>query len=603
MRSYLSLVPISGRVHRRQNRMAILCIVFAVFLVTTIFSMAEMDVRMEAARLAEKHDGFAMKNILESGTGQTLLVSGVILFLLILTAGVLMISGSINSNVAQRTKFFGMMRCIGMSKRQIIHFVKLEALNWCKMAIPAGLILGTVTTWILCGLLRTIVGEEFVTIPLFGISIIGLASGIVMGVVTVLAAARTPAKRAARVSPVEAVSGNGDSKKGMRRSAKLGFFKVETALGIHHAVSARKNLILMTGSFALSIILFLSFSTFLDFVNYLLPQSYGDAQVEIYSSDNENSIDRELLDRVRGMEGVKRVFGRRSLFELPAELNGEAPASGTVDLVSFDDFDLECLKRDRRLKKGSNLAKVYGDSHYVLATWDKNSTWEIGDKVRVGEEEFEIAGLLKYDLFSSDGMTNGRITLISSEETFRRVTGVAEYMLVMVQTNRNATDENIEKIRELVGDQGTLEDKRDQQTIGTYTAFNLCVYAFLLIIMLVTVLSIVNSISMSVSARIKQYGAMRAVGMNEQQVTKMIAAEAFTYALSGCIVGCTVGLLLSRLLYAILIDGRFPYTVWEFPVLRLLLMVGFVILSVLASLYSPSKRMQGMSITETINEL
>lgn len=109
MRSYLSLVPISGRVHRRQNRMAIICIVFAVFLVTTIFSMAEMDVRMEAARLAEKHDGFAIKSILESGTGQTLLVSGVILFLLILTAGVLMISGSINSNVAQRTKFFGMI--------------------------------------------------------------------------------------------------------------------------------------------------------------------------------------------------------------------------------------------------------------------------------------------------------------------------------------------------------------------------------------------------------------------------------------------------------------------------------------------------------------
>ena len=41
-----------------------------------------------------------------------------------------------NSTVAQRTKFFGMMRCIGASKKQIIHFVRLEALNWCKTAIP-----------------------------------------------------------------------------------------------------------------------------------------------------------------------------------------------------------------------------------------------------------------------------------------------------------------------------------------------------------------------------------------------------------------------------------------------------------------------------------
>ena len=41
MKSYLSLIPISAKVHKRQNRMTILCIIFAVFLVTAIFSMAE----------------------------------------------------------------------------------------------------------------------------------------------------------------------------------------------------------------------------------------------------------------------------------------------------------------------------------------------------------------------------------------------------------------------------------------------------------------------------------------------------------------------------------------------------------------------------------
>ena len=41
MKSYLSLIPISAKVHRRQNRMTLLCIVFAVFMVTAVFSMAE----------------------------------------------------------------------------------------------------------------------------------------------------------------------------------------------------------------------------------------------------------------------------------------------------------------------------------------------------------------------------------------------------------------------------------------------------------------------------------------------------------------------------------------------------------------------------------
>lgn len=207
MKSYLSLIPISARVHRRQNRMTLLCIIFAVFLVTAIFSTAEMGARMEQTRLAQKHGSMSFQQIFDSTMGQSLLLTAAVLCLLILAAGVLMISGSINSSVAQRTQFFGMMRCIGMSRRQIIRFVRLEALNWCKTAVPIGLILGILCSWGLCAALRFLVREEFSHIPLFGVSIIGIVSGIVVGVVTVLIAAGAPAKRASKVPPAAAVSG------------------------------------------------------------------------------------------------------------------------------------------------------------------------------------------------------------------------------------------------------------------------------------------------------------------------------------------------------------------------------------------------------------
>ena len=154
MKSYLSLIPISAKVHKRQSRMTLLCIVFAVFMVTAVFSMAEMGFRMEQARLVGKHGNFSIGDLLGSSMGQSLLSVAVVLFLLILIAGVLMISSSMNSSVAQRVQFFGMMRCIGMSKQQIIRFVRLEALNWCKTAVPIGLILGVVTTWGLCAVLH-----------------------------------------------------------------------------------------------------------------------------------------------------------------------------------------------------------------------------------------------------------------------------------------------------------------------------------------------------------------------------------------------------------------------------------------------------------------
>lgn len=602
MKSYLSLIPISAKVHRRQNRMTLLCIIFAVFMVTAVFSMAEMGFRMEQARLVGKHGNFSIGDLLGSSMGQTLLSVAVVLFLLILIAGVLMISSSMNSSVAQRIKFFGMMRCIGMSKQQIIRFVRLEALNWCKTAVPIGLILGVVTTWGLCAVLRFVVREEFSNIPLFGISIFGIACGIFVGVITVLIAANAPAKRASKVSPIAAVSGNAGNEKTMRHSAHTRFGRIETILGINHAISVKKNLILMTGSFALSIILFLSFSVMVNFVDYLIPQSTATSDIDIASTSG-NSIPHELLASIRGMDGVKEVYGRRSTFDVPAGLNGDTSLSGTVDLISYDDFDLQSLKKDGALKRGSDLSKVYGDSSFVLATSDMDSTWKIGDTVRLGDETLTIAGLLKNDPFNEDGLTNGKITLITSSETFIRLTGDEDYSLVMVQTVGDATDENVRAIQTYVGETYSFRDKRDERTTGTYMAFVFCVYAFLTIVALVTVLNIVNSISMSVSARMKQYGAMRAVGMDERQMTKMIACEAFTYAALGCAVGCGIGLPISKMLYDFLITEHFPSAVWHFPITSLVIILLFVLLAAIAAVYAPAKRIRSMPITATINEL
>ena len=59
MKSYLSLIPISAKVHRRQNRMTLLCIIIAVFLVTAIFSMVQMwtDSEGRLAYCPAEHSG------------------------------------------------------------------------------------------------------------------------------------------------------------------------------------------------------------------------------------------------------------------------------------------------------------------------------------------------------------------------------------------------------------------------------------------------------------------------------------------------------------------------------------------------------------------
>lgn len=80
----------------------------------------------------------------------------------------------------------------------------------------------------------------------------------------------------------------------------------------------------------------------------------------------------------------------------------------------------------------------------------------------------------------------------------------------------------------------------------------------------------------------------------------MVAAEAFTYAALGCVVGCAVGLPLSKIMYDFLITLHFYYFFWSILVGQIAVVVLFVLISTTAAVYAPSKRIRDMSVTDTL---
>lgn len=288
-----------------------------------------------------------------------------VLAVLVITAGVLMIASNLNSQIARRIEFFGMMRCLGATKKQVKRFVRFEALNWCKYALPIGCGGGIVITWCLCALLRALSPGYFASMPIIGISWLGVVSGIVIGLVTVLIAASAPAKRASQVSP---------------------------------------------------------------------------------------------------------------------------------------------------------LTAVYGNSGQIAGT----------------------------DITFSD----------------QRV------------TNRDVK--------------------------GGFYSMALFIYGFLIIIALISSFNIINSISMSVSARMKQYGAMRAIGMSDRQLIKMVAAESVTYAVCGILFGGILGIPMHKFLYEQMITFRWG-DVWTFPVKPAAVIILTIGLSTILAVCGPVKRIREMTIVNTIH--
>ena len=515
-------------------------------------------------------------------------------FVIILIAGIFMISSCMNSNVAQRTKFFGMMRCIGASKQQIVRFVRLEALNWCKTAIPIGCALGTVTCWVSCAVLKFIVKGEWVDMPLFSVSINGILCGAAVGIITVFIAAQSPAKQASKVSPVAAISGNTGVSGKIVHAANTKFLKVETSLGIHHATGAKKNLILMTGSFALTIMLFLTFSACLDIVHKLLPSvSDFTPDITIASQDDSNSIDPSLAEEISEIPGIESVFGMMYSIECPAEINGNAE---TVDLYSYGDTMMDSFKKS---VISGDMSKIYGNSKYVLAVYSEYTALNVGDKVKIGDEELEIGCVVSEGV----GSVSGSAVVVCSEETYTRLTGEQDYAMVGVVLEKDVSEMAVNKIYDLA-EGNIIADSREKnsEVSGSYWVFRIAAYSFLAIISLITILNIMNSVSMGVSARIKQYGVMRAVGMGSRQVTKMIAAEAATYSICGTVAGVVLGLLLHNLIYVKVVITHFG-GIWKIPFTSIAIILLLVIFSCVISVYAPAKRIRNMAITETINEL
>lgn len=520
-----------------------------------------------------------------------------ILFLLVLTAGVLMVASSMNSNIAQRTEFFGLLRCLGATPKQIRRFVCLEALNWCKTAIPTGILLSVAAIWVLCGALRYLSSMYFAEMPVFGISLPGIAAGIIVGLITVLLAARSPAKRASRVSPVTAVNGNADTVQGIRKAANINVCRIETALGIQHALHRKKNFLLMACSFALSIILFLSFYASTAFMHHAItPLRPYTPDLSVVSPDSSCSLDSGLAAELAGCPGVKRVYGRAFAYDVPARIRGQEQA---VMLFSYDLQQFNWAKEADYLLDG-DLSKMTGEGNYVLAVHDAGEQpLKVGETVHTDLGDLTVAGILSH--CPIDG-TRDTERLICSEDTFRRLTGEQGYTVLDIQLTRHAADEDVNRIRSLAGDEALFSDQRlsNQDNRGAFWAFSLFLYGFLTVIVLITCFHIVNSISMSASARMRQYGAMRAIGMSCGQFTGMLAAETGTYACFGCVIGCALGLPLHFLLYRYLVTARWG-TPWEIPLGALALIVLVVLTASAAAVFRPGRQIRRMNITEVIH--
>lgn len=555
--------------------------------------------------------------------------TGAILFCMVLIAGIMMIYNTFNISVMERIRQFGLLRCIGASRSQIKKMVKREGLLITAKAIPIGVAAGLFITFLCSAILKYYNSSLFGEMPLFSFSIIGIAAGVGVGMLTVFIACHLPAKKAASVSPINAVAENIEIKipKQKSRGYLTRIFHVETAMGINNAFMKKKTLFLMSCSIAVSIIIFLGFQVFVDFMHYGLKTTKPyTPDISLTSEQSLNNLYEKLSD----LSGVKKVYGRMfshvdATFDAARLTEDYKKIVGDIQkidgglfippekswLVSYDQNQLNWAKTD--LIAGELSEEKLNERNGIIAVARplrnsvsmETAALQLGDKVYIrtpgGTKEVTVMAILNKLPFGDS--VNSLTTFITTEKLFKELTGESTFKVIDIQLNKSGQEQTVDEIKGLLDSSVLFRDYRQKnaEVDQTFLTMAVFIYGFVAVIALVGALNLINTMYTSVVAKTRNLGVMRAIGMSGNQLNKMVLVEALTYCIIGYIAGCILGIALQKaLIYNFL--PRLTAT-WTFPLIQIPVILIVILLVTIISIINPLKRIKAKGISEIIGSL
>lgn len=337
--------------------------------------------------------------------------------LLIIFTGYLIIYNVFQISVAGDIRFYGLLKTIGTTPRQLRRIIRLQALTLSAVGIPIGLVIG----WLIGGQLTPVIVARLNGImPMTSVSPWIFAISAAFALLTVLISCRKPGRMAARVSPVEAVRyTEGSSEKARKVSpfsmawANLGRSRgktVVTVLSLSLAVVLLTVTVNFAGGFDMD--KYVSNFTASDFI----VANAGKLQTSSLGFTEDMGVPRSAMDDIDAQGGVTGsgvVYGQtfaaleyvtedwfrqnKERFYTPEQMdnlirltdkNEAGLLADSVQLSGMSPFALDHLTvlegdLSALYEPGSrNIAAVYAEDDYGNA--DMNSHWaRLGDTVTV----------------------------------------------------------------------------------------------------------------------------------------------------------------------------------------------------------------------------
>lgn len=238
-----------------------------------------------------------------------LLVPALFLAALIAAMSVIVISNAFRMSANERMAQFGTLKCVGATKNQIYKTIMYECILLCTAAIPVGIFLGYLLSFIGIGVANLYMDELNVLVRSmmkqvdfslsFVFSPVALIVSVVLSLGTILFAAMLPARRAMRISALDCLRNGGETDTSGYKRTKITIDagkRIECQMARKNVSSYRRRMHSAVTAFAISIMLFITMSGLQEIAegiqNYIYAD-YGYAVIADYTAKYKNSIHPE----------------------------------------------------------------------------------------------------------------------------------------------------------------------------------------------------------------------------------------------------------------------------------------------------------------------
>ena len=551
-------------------------------------------------------------------------------------------------SISERKKQFGILNSIGATKAQTTKLVLMEAFIVSVIGIPMGLIAGTFAIDVVFKIIgsfykSSIIGELGLRV-VYSPTIIILSAIIV--IITILISAILPAIQATKISPLEAIKNSSNLKIGKVKGSKIvrALFKAEGVLAYKNLRRNKKKFRITLFSLIISVVIFISFSGFMNLFINAQKVNYGQQNYDLNLSSS-SEMDEKSLEELKNIDGVDRVVATNDygmgIYVPENKINKENEDlindSGYFSIETVDnktvydivncstklpgDFDINKInlkegsfdKKDAIKENGVILVrKSYYEEpgkKYELEL----TNYKVGDTVKAytieydGEKELKkeidlrIMGITDDMPIGNDQYNSMGLDFITYDEVGKKFGLDASTTGLYINTNGDEDARNL--VKDIANQYGyDVTDKMEEikSMEDTLMVMQIFVYGFVTVISLVSMTNIINTISTNINLRKRELAIIKSIGVTPKGFNKMIYLESFLYGALALLYGIPIGVgliyVMSKILGEVIDVGMIiPYNA------IIICIVGVFLITFIAS-YIPIKKLNKENIIENIRQ-